>query len=185
MDDQLEHQLVTWVRETRQGNSGSYQSLLSEVVKLLRPYFQRRLDKKELAEDLVQETLLSIHRFLHTYNDQRRFGPWLYGVAKHRWVDAMRKLRRIEKNEVLDDSRMIEVWSAATQNDEIKKLDLDEVLALLTPKQRQVIELLKISGLSVKEVAAKTGLSVSDVKVTAFRGYSALRRYFGVTSENK
>ena len=43
-----------------------------------------------------------------------------------------------------------------------------------------MIELLKVQGLSVKEVSAHTGMSESSVKVTAFRGYETIRRIFGV-----
>ena len=55
-----------------------------------------------------------------------------------------------------------------------------EALADLPEKQRKVIELLKVQGLSVKEVSAHTGMSESAVKVTAFRGYETIRRIFGV-----
>ena len=55
-----------------------------------------------------------------------------------------------------------------------------DLLDQLPAKQRQVIELLKIGDLSVKEVSAQIGMSASAVKVTAFRGYEAIRRFLGV-----
>jgi RNA polymerase sigma-70 factor (ECF subfamily) len=50
----------------------------------------------------------------------------------------------------------------------------------LPGKQRRVIELLKLQELSVREVAARVGMSESAVKVTAFRGYEAIRKMMGV-----
>jgi RNA polymerase sigma factor (sigma-70 family) len=55
-----------------------------------------------------------------------------------------------------------------------------EALQRLPQKQRRVIELLKLQDLSVKEVAIEVGLSEGAVKVTAFRGYEAMRKLFGV-----
>jgi RNA polymerase sigma-70 factor (ECF subfamily) len=53
---------------------------------------------------------------------------------------------------------------------------LSAAIELLTAAQREVIRLLKIEGYSVAEIAEKTGRSRASVKVTAHRGYKALRR---------
>jgi RNA polymerase sigma-70 factor (ECF subfamily) len=53
----------------------------------------------------------------------------------------------------------------------------------LPERQRRIIELLKIQELSVREVAAQTGMSESAVKVAAFRGYEAIRKIFGVKTK--
>ena len=58
---------------------------------------------------------------------------------------------------------------------------MTEALASLPEKQRQVIKLLKVQGMSVKEVSVATGMSESSVKVTAFRGYEAIREIFGAS----
>ena len=49
-------------------------------------------------------------------------------------------------------------------------------MAELPDKQRQVIELLKLEEMSVRDVAAAVGMSEANVKVTAHRGYQVLRR---------
>lgn len=54
-----------------------------------------------------------------------------------------------------------------------------EALKRLPPRQRQIIELLKLNDLSVKEIAMQLGMQESAVKVTAFRGYAAIRKIFG------
>lgn len=184
METALDQQLTAWVKEARGGDTASYGRLLAEVAKVLRPYFERRARRQELVEDLVQETLISVHRYMPTYDINRLFGPWLYAIAEHRLIDSMRKLRRIESNEV---SQETSGWDCALENtgDGRDVLDVEAALSLLNPKQRQVIEMLKVKDMTAKEVATATGLSVSDVKVTAFRGYEALRRYYGVKREDR
>ena len=56
---------------------------------------------------------------------------------------------------------------------------LRQAPALLSRKQREIIEMLKFEGLSVAEISRKTGFSQSSVKVTAHRGYKNLRKLIG------
>ena len=56
------------------------------------------------------------------------------------------------------------------------RADVRRAVAGLPDRQRQVIELLKFEDLSVRDVAARLGMSEANVKVTAHRGYRALRR---------
>ena len=56
------------------------------------------------------------------------------------------------------------------------RADVRRAVAGLPERQRQVIELLKFEDLSVRDVAARLGMSEANVKVTAHRGYRALRR---------
>jgi RNA polymerase sigma-70 factor (ECF subfamily) len=56
---------------------------------------------------------------------------------------------------------------------------LQRALQSLSERQREVIQLLKLQGLSVREIAAQTGMTESSVKVSAHRGYRALRRLLG------
>lgn len=184
MDTAQDQQLRAWVGEVRGGDALAYERLLRDVAKVLRPYFARRMTKKDLVEDVIQETLTAVHRYLPTYDEGRLFGPWLYAIAEHRLIDSMRKLRRVEKDEVLHDSH---AWDVMSEQPTVEgtALDMEEALSLLSSKQRQVIEMLKVKEMTVKEVAAATGFSISDVKVTAFRGYEAIRRYYGVKREDR
>ena len=54
---------------------------------------------------------------------------------------------------------------------------LDRALEKLPIKQRNIIQLLKLEGFTVKEIAKKTGMSESSIKVSAHRGYKNLRKY--------
>lgn len=68
------------------------------------------------------------------------------------------------------------VWSQSPEADTIAQADLAQAMRQLAPTQRLVIERLKLAELTVKQVAKETGLSESNVKVIAHRGYAALKR---------
>jgi len=93
-------------------------------------------------------------------------------------TDFYRWHRRVEKVEIALTEDI------DPQSEENKRgRSVLEALAGLPEKQQQVIKLLKVQGLSVKEVSAATGMSESSVKVTAFRGYESIRQIFGVAKK--
>lgn len=168
---------------SQNGSGKDYALFLSEVSKLLRPFLLKRMDSDKV-EDVLQETLLAIHQARHTYMPSRKIGPWIYAICNHRMIDYFRKFRRIEKNEVMDFD-LIEVAEAqrATPSKSNEKSDrVFDLLDKLPIQQQTVIKLLKLEELSVKNVSARTGLSESAVKVTAFRGYETIRRWLRIDS---
>ncbi len=172
----LDRQLSELMRRAQDGDAGAYQALLIEVVALVRGFARSRLRSSDRREEVAQETLLSIHRDRHTYDPARPFLPWMYAIARHRLADFAEKRRRREETEVPGDG----FEDAAAQDAIVERGTpagfLRQALALLSIRQRSIIQMLKFEGLSVAEVSRKTGLSESSVKVTAHRGYKSLRR---------
>ena len=171
--------LSALMRKAQAGDGLAYEALLVEVTALVRAFVRRRLREVDAVEDVVQETLLSIHRDRRTYDPERSFRPWMYAIAKHRLLDFVAKRRRRSATEVLGDER----WEDALVDERVTVAEptgaspfVQRVLALLSQKQREIIRLLKLEGWSVAEISAKTGLSPGAVKVTAHRGYQKIRK---------
>jgi RNA polymerase sigma-70 factor (ECF subfamily) len=162
------------MRRAQDGDRRAYEALLTEVAALVRKFAGRRIRRPDWLEDVVQETLLCIHRDRHTWDPGRPFLPWMYAISRHRLLDFVEKQRRRGKTEVggiaadvASEERTFERGAAAAV--------LRHALALLSLKQREIIRMLKLEELSVAEISRKTGLSQSSVKVTAHRGYKKLR----------
>jgi RNA polymerase sigma-70 factor (ECF subfamily) len=138
------------------------------------------MSASDRVEDVLQETLLTLHRARHSFLPGRPIGPWLYAIGEHRMVEFYRRHRRIEAVEMSTDLQEI----AATDGSELEAEGLGalvwEALLKLPRKQRTIIECLKLQDLSVKEVAVQAGMSESAVKITAFRGYEGIRKMLGV-----
>jgi RNA polymerase sigma-70 factor (ECF subfamily) len=96
----------------------------------------------------------------------------VYAIARYRLVDYLRRTKAsvtdvpIEQAEgvLADDDR-----SAVESG-----LDLETLMAQLTPKARQAIQFVKLDGLSVSEAAERSGMSQSAIKVSVHRGLKAL-----------
>jgi RNA polymerase sigma-70 factor (ECF subfamily) len=168
--------LAALLARAQQGDRPAYEKFLRGAAALLRPFLAKRLGATERVEDVLQETLLAIHRARHSYLPSRPVGPWLYAIGDHRVIDFHRRRRRIERVERSEETPANVVDEPAPSADP----PVLEALERLPGKQRRVIELLKLQELSVREVAARVGMSESAVKVTAFRGYEAIRKMMGV-----
>jgi RNA polymerase sigma-70 factor (ECF subfamily) len=176
MTPEQEQELGRLMASAQDGDRRDYEDLLTRVAALVRAFVRRRVGDIEWTDDVVQECLVALHRARHTYDPARPFAPWLYAIAQNRLVDALRVQRRHLFREIQPDSLRAEPGRHADQERDALRGDLRRWVAGLPDNQRRVIELLKFEELSVREVAARLGMSESNVKVTAHRGYRALRR---------
>ena len=152
----------------QKGDRVAYAALLGACQSWLKRYFARRIGPCAL-DDLVQETLLSLHRKLASYDPSRPFLPWLAAIARYRWVDHLRKVYRA------DESELTENLAAPSDEPAISaRISLERLFAHLPTAQVEAIELVKIEGLSVSEASRATGQSESLIKVNIHRGLKRL-----------
>jgi RNA polymerase sigma-70 factor (ECF subfamily) len=134
------------------------------------------------AEDVVQDTLLAIHRARHTYDPDRPFEPWLAAIARHRLLDAWRRRQRDQADPVADVPEG-ETFSISEANKEAGSKEaaygdpaaLRRAIAMLPTRQRQAIELVKLKEMTLVEASRASGMSVAALKVAIHRGMKALR----------
>jgi RNA polymerase sigma-70 factor (ECF subfamily) len=159
----------------QRGDRHSYEALLTHVAGLAQAFVRKRAGDVAWCEDVVQESLLAVHRARHTYDANRPFVPWVYAIVHNRFIDALRAQRRRWLRELqMEETR--DPGASAVQERQAFLRDVRRAVSELPEKQRRVIELLKFEDLSVREVASRLGMSETNVKVTAHRGYRALRR---------
>jgi RNA polymerase sigma-70 factor (ECF subfamily) len=150
------------------GNGGAYRRLLEEVRVWLCRYYARRLPQG-MADDAAQDALIAIHQKRHTYDRARPFEPWLAAIARYKWIDRLRELKRRPTDELSE-----EIGIEDHETSVISASVLNTLLAQLKPAQSTAIRLVKIHGLSVEEAAARTGQSISLIKVNIHRGMARL-----------
>jgi RNA polymerase sigma-70 factor (ECF subfamily) len=154
----------------QQGDSNAATELVTRLSPALHRFFMVQFVSRRHADDLLQETWLRIHQVRHTYRPGEPVLPWLYAIARNIRVDQYRKARRVETREQQVE-KLPEV--AAVERD--KGIDLDALLAGLPESQREVVMMLKVTGMSLEEVARATASSVGSVKQKAHRAYEKLR----------
>jgi RNA polymerase sigma-70 factor (ECF subfamily) len=125
------------------------------------------------AEDLLQDTWLQIHRARHTYRPGEPVLPWMYAIARHVKIDGFRRSQRIRSRE--QTMSALPELAASVRPEPASTPDFATLIADLPPGQREVVSMLKFSGMSLEEVARATASSVGSVKLKAHRAYEKLR----------
>ena len=167
----------------QRGDFGAATSLIECISPQLHRFFLAQSQSRTDADDLLQETWLRIHKVRQTYRPGEPLLPWFYAIARHVRVDHYRKSVRTTAGE-----RQLEAMSreAAPVPSESDRADgLDALLAPLSESQREVIEMLKVAGMSLDEVARATSSTVGSVKQKVHRAYKKLRETMSASEFRK
>lgn len=150
------------------GDKLAYAALLDECQAWLARYFRDRIPADHV-DDLIQDTLLSLHRKRASFDASRPFLPWLAVIARNRWVDHLRGFYRRAEDEYHD------IVPTPDEEPQIAaRLSLDRLLDLLPEAQSRAIRLVKIDGLTSVEASHLSGQSESAIKVNVHRGLKRL-----------
>lgn len=150
------------------------------VFRLAHRFFRRTED----AEDVAQEVFLKVWRALGSYRADAPFERWLLRIATRTCYDALRQRRRRPETTLAqtadDPGRWLDaaLWGAsleAAAAQDARRLAAD-LLDSLRPKDRIVLVLMDLEGMSAAEVAVATGSTRAAVKIRALRARRALRR---------
>lgn len=139
--------------------------------------------KREVAEDLFQETWMRVLLRGAQYNGKARFDTWLFTIARNLVIDLSRKRQMAsldEMSETGEDERPFEVAidgpspfeQFATRED---RAEVAEVLLKLEPNYREVLMLRFHEEMSLEEIASVTHAPLSTVKSRLYRGLAALK----------
>jgi len=160
------------------GDAAAHRALLERLSTQLRGYFKGQLSRigrgPVEAEDLVQEALMAIHTRRHTYDPTQLFTPWVYAIARYKFVDYLRRAQASRNDLPIEGAK--ETASPDDHGSVESSLDLESLMAGLPLRTRQAIQAVKLDGLSVSEAAAQCGMSESNVKVSVHRGLKAMAR---------
>jgi RNA polymerase sigma factor (sigma-70 family) len=150
------------------GDTAAYREVLSACQRWLHRYFARRIAPSAI-DDLVQETLMSVHHKRASFDPARPFLPWLAAIARYRWVDQLRRTYRAGETELTD------VFGVEPEAEAVMaRISIDRLFQHLPKGQAVAIRLVKIDGLSIAEAAARSGQSEPLVKVNIHRGLKKL-----------
>jgi RNA polymerase sigma-70 factor (ECF subfamily) len=161
--------------------------LLDQLIELYQHRLLRYLlfltGKREVAEDLFQETWMRVLLRGAQYNGKARFDTWLFTIARNLVIDLSRKRTMASLDEMSEggeDERPFEIAvSAPSPLEQFQSredcAEVGEVLLKLEPTYREVLVLRFYEELSLEEIAAVTKAPLSTVKSRLYRGLAALK----------
>jgi RNA polymerase sigma-70 factor (ECF subfamily) len=161
--------------------------LLDQLIELYQHRLLRYLlfltGKREVAEDLFQETWMRVLLRGAQYNGKARFDTWLFTIARNLVIDLSRKRTMSsldEMSEGREDDRPFEIpMSGPSPLEQFQaredSAEVSEVLLKLEPNYREVLVLRFYEELSLEEIAGLTQAPLSTVKSRLYRGLAALK----------
>jgi RNA polymerase sigma-70 factor (ECF subfamily) len=170
-----EAQWAEWMRAANAGDSGAYRLLLDALAPFLRKLAHRGFAKAGLGtgdvEDVVQETLLAIHLKRQTWDADQLFMPWLRAIARNKLIDNLRRRGNRTELPIEDFAELLPAEPAA---EELSPREAERLLSVLGGRQQEIVRAICVEGVSVREAAARFGISEGATRVALHRGLGAL-----------
>ena len=161
------------VEQARRGDAEAFDSLARTVGDRCLAIAVRILRDFDLAQDAVQTALVTAWTELRTLREPARFEPWLHRILTNACYAEARRRRRWSEG-----LRIVPVAGAYDPGDFLTIDDRDQLeraFRRLTVEQRAVLVFHHYLGLSIPEVAARTGLPLGTAKSRLFHATRALR----------
>jgi RNA polymerase sigma factor (sigma-70 family) len=155
------------------GDRAAFQELFRRYADRLIGMFRRSGCSEAVAQDMLQQTFLHVHRARNDFHLDSKLRPWLFTIATNVKREHYRRLQRKPESS-FDPERHPEPATAPAASSASDRL-VRRALSDLPDAQREVILLHWYEELGFNEIAQIVGASVSAVKVRAHRGYERLR----------
>jgi RNA polymerase sigma-70 factor, ECF subfamily len=166
------------------GDEAAFAELYDAIAPRLLGFLRKATRDAFAAEDLMQQTLLHVHRARGSFIPGAAVIPWVFAIARRLMTDRARRRgveRRLFVDTPADDDRMTyEPTAAPARADDLlhaRRLEwrVQQRIDELPELQRTAYRLLQQEGLSLKNAAEVLGTSVTAVKLRAHRAYVTLR----------
>ena len=177
----LDTELMVRVKE---GDGASFGVLLEKHRSPVVHFLYRMVQNHAVAEELAQEVFLRVYRSRSTYEPTAKFTTWLFRIATHLALNALRDGKNERLQERLDDDtgdmpvRQVSDHRPSVEQRMVYQAKLDEVrqaIAALPQKQRAAVLMHKYEEMEYTQIARVLSCSESAVKSLLFRAYETLR----------
>jgi RNA polymerase sigma-70 factor (ECF subfamily) len=174
---------TAWMAAAQTGDGAAYNALLRDCTPFIEWVARRQGVRPDGIDDVVQETLLTVHRARWTYDPGRSFTAWLRTIAQRRAIDGIRRAGRTTAYEICaplayenhPDVSGIPGYTIA-ESEHMSRVGA--AISTLPSRQRDAVEHLVIRGYSLMHTAEVTGRSPGSVRVNWHRAVKTLRAQF-------
>ncbi len=153
----------------QKGDHKAGADLFDHFAPLIYRFFMSRINHRESAQDLLQDVFLKLVKNIRQFDsEQGNFSSWFWSIAHNTLIDFFREKKAgyiadlEEKGEYIIDAR-----DSTRSNAELR--EIMEIVKTLSPEERELFELYFVMDLPYAEIAATTGKSESNLRVTIHR----------------
>ena len=162
------------VERAQRGDAEALDELIDRLEPMLRAFFIARLGKRAEVDDLIQNTLLRLHRGLPDLNDRRRLKSFVMKGAIFELQDYYRG-RYSGKERLFDPAHPPNEGDAAMSVAEA--VDAERITSVLSEKARKILEMREY-GYRYEEIASALNTTEAAVKMQVKRAFDKMRELF-------
>jgi RNA polymerase sigma-70 factor, ECF subfamily len=163
-----------WVLRAQAGDSEALDRLLRAIYQPLLRFVTRIVVNRTVAEDVLQEVMVTIYRKIQWLESPDAFRPWAYRIASRHALKHLRREERVRLHVDLD-ADVDDIVAMGLPASGVHER-LTEMLALVSPSSRVVLALHYTEEMRLDEVAAILDIPIGTVKSRLAYGLSVLRR---------
>lgn len=176
----------------RAGDASAFEALFRRWSGPLLRFVDRMVRDPAVAEELVQETFLRVHRARERYEPDARFSTWLYTIATRLALNELRRPRRQQPHDSTDavdeSGRSLDLPDAGPRADDVAHArrvgdTVEGALAALPERQRAALWLAAVEGFSYAEIAESLATTEKSVKALVHRARSTLALRLGAKAK--
>jgi RNA polymerase sigma-70 factor (ECF subfamily) len=151
------------VRRVRDGDASAFDEIVKAYMRQVFQVAYRVVGHREDAEDLVQDCILAAYQYLDSYDVDRPFGPWITRIVLNRGANLRRsRARRATEPETDAVSPAPSALDEATRAEARAKLV--EVMATLNERQRMIVTMFDVDGMTSTEIGDRLELAPGTVR---------------------
>lgn len=171
-----------WMAEYAAGNKAAFERLFAALAPRVHAFFVRSFRDRSVADDLLQQTFMKLHRARSTYRTSSPIRPWLFTIAASVRRDELRRRYRLPEHVQEDDWERLEVSTAREEDASAGFASggdaadaMRSALESLPETQRIVVHLHRYEEMTFEQIAQALGSTPGAMRVRASRAYERLR----------
>jgi RNA polymerase sigma-70 factor (ECF subfamily) len=172
-----EQRLIEWMIRYQAGQAEAFEALYGELKPRLHSYLMVKCLDRSIAEDLLQETFLQMHRSRRTYLPGKPVTPWVFSIAHYVYLNDRRIRFRNRRREESISTNEIDFPIPPSVEAAAEVQILREAMAKLPVEQREAMLLHHYWGFTFREIGSTLGIRTVTAKLRAHRGLLKLREY--------
>ena len=158
------------------GDVYALEALLVRREKWLWNVAKKSIRDVSLAEEALQEALVSIWKNAHTFRGESQVSSWMYQIVSRACIDVLRKEQIRAHGSLNELDQFDDLGGTSTfENALVDGLLVHSALLELEPAHREVLILVELEGHSVQEASERLGIPIGTVKSRAARGRESLK----------
>ncbi len=157
------------LRKYQEGSLKAFENFYDRNYKLVLHYLLSRVPSSEIAEDLLQDSFLKLHKSIMSYNPRHKALPWLFTIVRNTLIDYYRK-----KKDLLVENMDIYRSKELDQSSQEKE-ELQELLKSLSNDDRRIIENRFFKEKTYEEMAEEESSTLVAIRKKVSRILAKLR----------